>query len=88
MSRAHILVRAGQVYAAKAKRGHRFVRVEAVHQRDHVPWATLLEVGPDGAPRTGRCRSGFLFSQPFAAYCTFRDGKWTLCDHYRLEIES
>ena len=79
-----LIVRAGQVYRSKAKRGWRFVRVLSVRDKTTVPYATLLEVDADGAGRAGRARDGFLFSQPFTTTLTCAAGRWSMPSLYTL----
>jgi hypothetical protein len=80
-----LIVRAGQVYRSKAKRGWRFVRVLSVRDKSAVPYATVIEVDAEGEERTGRARDGFLFSQSFATTLTCAAGRWSMPSLYTLE---
>lgn len=73
-----IKVKAKDVYRAKAKRGFRYVRVERVHKKDHVPYVDLVEVYEDGSDRKGRMRDGFLASLVFNTFLTCKDGAWVM----------
>lgn len=77
-----IIVRARQVYRAKAKRGFRYVRVERVSKQNKT--ALLIEVDEEGNNRRGRMRDGFLASMKWNTDLTFRDGRWVMPSYYTL----
>jgi hypothetical protein len=81
-----VVVKAKQIYKAKALRGFRYVKVVRVRKAGvEAPHVDLREVKRDGTNATGRrCQGGIPRSMVFTAYLTCKDGRWTMPPFYSL----
>ena len=82
-----VVVRAGQTYLAKARRGTKRVVIEQVRANGGDPYALAHEIDPEGKRRPGRDGHGLLRGMQFTVKLTWDGGRaaWIMPPFYAEE---